>query len=164
MPDLPDITPQTAESPTVTERRMVLRVLDHWRKLGSEDAMPTAAAVDPMKIPDWPCCFLLDVGNHPDDPVFTDVGRMVVDDCGCDIRGLALSQVPRDTLADRATQYWRRVIAKRVPISMGGDFIHQRNCHVLFRSILLPLQGDDERLVALLGAVNCRDVALGSGC
>lgn len=164
MPDLPDIPPQAAAAPSLTERRMVLRVLDHWRKLGNEDEMPMVAAVDPVKIPDWPCCYLLDVGNHPDDPVFTDVGRAVLDDCGSDIRGLALSQVPRDTLADRASQYWRRVIAKRVPISMGGDFIHRRGCRVLYRSIILPLSGDDDRVVALLGAVNCRDLAFGDVC
>jgi hypothetical protein len=162
MPDLPDVTAQTAAAPTITERRLVLRVLDQWRKLGSEDQMPPAGAVDPAKIADWPCCFLLDVANHPDDPVFTDVGAMVAEDCGTDIRGLSLSQAPQDTLAGRATQYWRRVIAKAVPISMGGDFVHQRGCKVLYRSILLPLRGDDAQVVALLGAVNCREVTLDS--
>ena len=70
----------------------------------------------------------------------------------------ALSEVPVDTLLGQATLYWRKVVEKRVPISIGGEFRHRDGRLILYRSIILPLSADERQIDHLLGAANYRAV------
>jgi hypothetical protein len=147
------------EMPRGLERRLVLRLLHHWRDLCGERRFPSFDEVDPAQIPDmWPSCFVLDAHGHRDDPVF----RLVGDDIAKQVRGtlvdLRVSQVPRDTLVDHAVSYLDEVIAKEVPISRGGQFLRTDGVNVLYRSILLPMSDDGDLVSGILGAANCREV------
>ena len=49
-------------------------------------------------------------------------------------------------------------LSKRVPISRSGDFVNAEGITCLYRSILLPLSGDQKSIDYLLGAANYREV------
>lgn len=147
------------EMPKGLERRLVLRLLHHWRDLCGERRFPSFDDVDPGQIPDmWPSCFVLDASAQRDDPVF----RLVGDDIAKQARGalvsLRISTAPKDTLIDHATSYLDEVMAKAVPISRGGQFVRDDGINILYRSILLPMSDDGEAISGILGAANCREV------
>lgn len=150
------------EMPSGMERRLVLQLLSHWRRLCGEQALPSFADVDPAAMPDlWPNCFVLDVAGHRDDPVFRAAGAVYAAFADIDLCNRRLSELPRNTLAEKSTSYVQEVIAKEVPISRGGEFVNAHGTTILFRSIMLPMSDDGKTLSGLLGAANCREASLG---
>ncbi len=138
------------------ERRMVLRVLQHWRDAAAERDMPAHSDLDPEAMADvWNECFILDV-SRPDDPIFGGVGSAFRDLCGEDFSGRALSAVPENTLVGAAASYHNRVLSKKVPLSVGGQVAQNNGQQLLYRSTLLPLSDDGNAINSLLGAANCR--------
>ena len=64
------------EMPPGVERRLVLRLLGHWRALCGDRKLPGYADVDPAAIPDlWPHSFLLEVDGAKGVPVFSGFRR-----------------------------------------------------------------------------------------
>jgi len=147
------------ELPKGMERRLVLRLLSHWRELCGERAFPSFADVNPMKIPDmWPDCFVLDAAGHREDPVFRTIGRNLAEQADVEFVNKRVSDVPNGLLMSVSVSYVDEVLRKRVPISRGGEFFKADGVRVLFRSILLPMSDDGEIVNGLLGAANCREV------
>lgn len=119
--------------------------------------MPRTSDLDGGRIPDlWPSCFLLDVSAG--EPTFGYVGETHRATLGRDPTGTALATLEPDTLLAHAASYHARVLARAIPITIGGQFVDRDGCGILYRSILLPL-GDDGRIAALLGGANGRAVA-----
>ena len=53
------------DAPKGMERRLVLRLLTHWRELVGERDYPSFSELDPASIPDiWSYCFVLDIDGH----------------------------------------------------------------------------------------------------
>lgn len=141
------------------EQRLVYRVLGHWRRLAGHRAMPRLEEFDPWAIPEmWDDCFVIDASD-PSDLAFHSVGASHIAVLGRNPSGQRLSSVGPNTLLAHAVAYAGKVVERRVPISLGGQFIDGGRRMVLYRSILMPLAGD--RGLALLGAANCRAVVLG---
>lgn len=148
------------DMPKGMERRMVLRLLAHWRELCGERNFPSFADLDPSTFPDiWENAFVLDLVGHADDPVFRLAGDSYVAHTGAEIRNMRVSEAPRDTLAEKSVRYYREVIQKGVPISRGGEFTKPDGMIVLYRSVILPMSDDGETISGLLGAANCRELA-----
>jgi hypothetical protein len=148
----------TIERPAGLERRLVFRLLSHWRTLIGEGDFPSFAELDPTAMPDmWPFCFVLDATRHAQDPILR-VAQPGVSGLAGDVIGKALSELPEATLIAQACSYAHEVMRKRVPISRGGDFIRRDGVRVLYRSILLPMSDDGETIAGLLGAANFREV------
>jgi hypothetical protein len=146
------------ETTNPRERRLVLRLLGHWRELTGDRAMPRASDVDGAAIPElWPYCFMLDVRGT--EPVFTFVGSYHVESLGHDPTGQPLSSIPSETLLAQGLSYYPRVLARAIPITLGGQFVNRDGRTVLYRSIIMPLGEGDGRVPALLGGANCREVA-----
>ena len=147
--------------PKGLERRLVLRLLSYWRELGGDRPFPSFADVDPAAIPDmWKCAFVIEVVGHERDPVLRHAGAEIATATPVPLRDLRLSAVPAGTLVGHAVSYVQAVIAKRVPISRGGEFTRQGpngRLRVLYRSILLPMSDDGETVSGILGAANCRE-------
>jgi hypothetical protein len=142
------------------ERRLVLRLLGHWRDLAGDRAMPRVSDVDGAAIPElWPFCFMLDVRGA--EPVFTFVGQFHVDSLGTNPTGQPLSSVPAETLLSQGLSYYPRVLARAIPITLGGQFVNRDGRTILYRSIIMPLGESDGPVPALLGGANCREVAAG---
>ncbi len=147
------------ELPEGIERRLVLRLLAHWRELCGERAFPSFADVDPGRMPDmWSDCFVLDFVGHAENPVFRTVGAELADRIDVDLVDKHVTDAPEKTLVSVAVSYAAEVLRKKVPISRGGEFFKPDGVRVLYRSILLPMSDDGETVSGLLGAANCREV------
>ena len=148
------------EQPSPMERRLVLRLLHYWRGLSDGDAFPAEASIDSAAIADmWLNCAILDVAGKETDPEISYLGTALLDAVGVNVSGQKLSRVPADTLVARGFSYFGQVLAKRVPITYGGDFVDRRGVKILYRSIILPLSADGTNINRLLAAANCREVA-----
>ena len=69
-----------------------------------------------------------------------------------------MSDAPFGSLVDASTALVQEVIAKKVPITRGGEFVAPSGSKVLYRSIIMPFSEDGETVDALLGAANSREV------
>ena len=142
------------------ERRLVVRLLQYWRGLNDQDKIPSESDIDPRAIPDmWPNCVVLDVAGKETDPEITYIGSELAGRAGADLSGRTLSSAPAKTLVSEAMSYYGQVLAKKVPITFGGEFTDSRGVKILYRSIILPLSVDGNGVNRLLGAANCREVA-----
>lgn len=141
------------------ERRLVLRLLGHWRDLCGDRTSPTFEALDPASIPDmWPHCFILEGIGDGAVPVFRVVGEELAAQAGVPLVGAPITAAPSDTLAGRAVSYADEIVRTGIPVSRGGSFVNAAGNSVLYRSIILPMSDDGETMSGLLGAANCREV------
>ncbi|HTI85994.1 MAG TPA: PAS domain-containing protein [Alphaproteobacteria bacterium] len=150
------MTPTTGVSHE--EQRLVLRLMVHWRALAGDRDMPVFADFDPAVVPDiWADSFLVDARTSPG-LVFHALGLHHVDALGRDVSGQRVTTAGHNTLLGRALSYADKVLERRVPISLGGQFVDNEGRMRLYRSILLPLEHDGG--LALLGAANSRIVVV----
>ena len=147
------------EMPPGIERRLVLRLLWHWRTLCNDQKPPAFSDIDPSAIPDlWPHSFLLDTGGREGGPVFRALGDQIDKHPIGSLVGMRLADAPIDALPRMALAYIDEALEKGVPISRGGVFSYPNGTRVLFRSVLLPLVDDENNICGILGAANCREV------
>jgi hypothetical protein len=64
--------------------------------------------------------------------------------------------VPEGTLLEQAVGICDEVLARKVPITRGGEFEHVQGGTVLYRSIILPLSEGQGPIDFLLGAANSK--------
>lgn len=145
------------------ERRLVLRLMAYWDDLRGDRAYPAVGDLDPGTIgDDWDACFVMALKDPVDASVFRHVGasltsRPVPGDGSATLRGC-----PEATLLHHAVRNVPRMLEKGVPVSVGGEAAVD-GAAVLYRSILLPLSDDGERIDHILGAANSRRVTTGDG-
>jgi hypothetical protein len=148
-----------AELPQGMERRLVLRLLTHWRAICGERDYPSFSEIQPENMPDmWANCFVLEVCGHEEDPVFRAVGDEIIRYTSGSLVGTPVSAWAPNTLIGAAVSHTRNVLRKGVPMSHGDEFMKVDGTRVLYRSILLPMSDDGETISGLLGAANCREV------
>ena len=76
VPDGVSRTEITEELPQGMERRLVLRLLSHWRILCDDRDYPSFFEVDPSAIPEmWENCFVLEIFEDGDEPRFRAMGE-----------------------------------------------------------------------------------------
>lgn len=144
----------------LSERRLVLRLLDYWRDARNERHWPAPDDFYPAAIPDlWDYCFVIDLGGASDgaERIFSYIGdyhRRIYD---LDLAGVALTDADQNTLIGRAACYVDDVMSRSVPVTYGGEFVDSRGYGVLYRSIMMPLSRDNQTITAILGAANCRE-------
>ncbi len=155
----PDSGEQVEEDkPQGMERRLVLRLLGHWRSLTDDGGFPSFANFDPAAVPDmWDHAFVLDVAGRFADPLFRITGDAFAAYSPISLTDLPVSQAPRDTVVEKSVKYFQEVLHKQVPITRGGEFLKPGGIRVLYRSIILPMSDDGETVSGLLGAANCRE-------
>lgn len=149
------------EMPQGVERRLVLRLLGHWRILCGDRRFPSFADLDPAEIPDvWRNSFVLELSEDKATPVFRAMGDDLIVKSGMSLIGQPVANAPEGTLPAVAIAYIDEVLAKAVPVSRGGEFVRADGTKVLYRSILLPMSDDGETICGILGAANSRDVVV----
>ncbi len=140
------------------ERRMVHRLLVHWRDAQGDGAFPTLDAVLKRDLGDIaPSIFVLRVADGEGEPVFERVADSFAGEMPSDITGQPVSAVRAGTLLAQAVGGYRMALSKKVPITAGGEFSHVRGGTVFYRSILLPLSEGGDTIEFLLGAANRRE-------
>jgi hypothetical protein len=138
---------------------MVLRLLEFWRTVKGDASYPPASKLDDVAMPElYPFCMVLDVRGNPVDPTVVAAGRTISSYSDAALKGLTISRLERNTLPAQAASYLSEVLRKGVPISRGGSFADKRGVTILYRSIVLPVADDGERVTGLIAAANCRDV------
>jgi hypothetical protein len=141
------------------ERRLVLRILELWEILRGARRFPSVADVEAADFgADWADCFLIAIGATPEQSAFRYVGGgLMVPDWG-EVAGRAVTVCPDNTLLGHASSYMAKVLDKRVPISLGGEF-ETGGTRIMYRSIMLPLSDNDTCVNFLFGAANSRQEA-----
>jgi hypothetical protein len=142
-----------------SERRLVLRLLDYWRRVSEQRRWPSPGDFYPAVIPDlWRFCFLIDLkgDDAKEGRVFSYVGDYHREMYDMDFTGAVVGKT-EDTLIGRSASYVEDVLARAVPVTYGGQFVDRRGYGILYRSILLPLSTDNETISAVLGAANCQE-------
>jgi hypothetical protein len=138
----------------VQERRLVLRVLNHWQELRGARSFAARRELDPAVLgDDRRYCCVLDLDDESD-PVFAYVG-VAFDAAHVPSEVRRVSNCRLGSFLGLATEFFPRVLEKRIPVSIGGEATSDGRS-ILFRAILLPLSSDGTRIDALLGAANCR--------
>ena len=140
------------------ERRLVLRILEHWRAARGARRAPTLDDLALDHAPElWENAFLLAV-REDGGMVFTAVGEVFQSYSPVRLVGVALAELPPDSLVAHFASFAGEVLARVVPITCGGQIPATGEPVVLYRSIVLPVADADGRISALLGAANWREV------
>jgi len=143
------------DQPQGMERRMVHRVLMHWRGAQHLDEIPTLEAVVSRDLGDLEAClYVLDIRDEV--PVFERIGSDLLADGGKALIGEQVSDTPSKTLLGQAIKYYSKVQIKQIPITLGGEFVHENGDTILYRSLIAPLRDGDGEESYLLGAANCK--------
>ena len=145
-----------------SERRLVLRLLDYWRRVTAERRWPRPGDFYPAALPDlWRFCFLIDLTgtDRGGERTFSYIGDFHREMYDLDMIGTAVAKADPNILLSRATSYIDEVLERQVPVTCGGRFVDRRGYGVLYRSILLPLSNDNDTITAILGAANCQETA-----
>ncbi len=162
MKDAPAGTERTEigeELPQGMERRLVLRLLSYWRELRAEGEFPSFADVDPDEMSDmWSHCFAIEIFEDDSEPVFRAMGDELAATTDYSLIDQGVTVAQERTLASVAITFLPEVLRKGVPVSRGDEFFKADGTQVLYRSILLPMSDDGDRISGILGAVNCREV------
>lgn len=162
MKDVPAGTERTEigeELPQGMERRLVLRLLAHWRSLCGEQNFPSFSAVDPTEMSDmWSHCFVIEIFEDDSEPVFRALGDDLAATVDYSLIGQGITAAQECSLPGVAITFLPEVLRKGVPVSRGDEFFKPDGTKVLYRSILLPMSDDGDSISGILGAVNCREL------
>jgi hypothetical protein len=129
------------------ERRLVWRVLRHWKEIANGGRFPRRDEIQPwVEGEDSVNCLLIAVHSPIELSHFVAVGvNLAVALCSTDtLAGVLLSRLPQV------------VSALRGLIIEGGAKL--RDVSILYRSVLLPLSEDGVAIDHVLGAVNYRSL------
>jgi hypothetical protein len=134
------------------ERRLVGRMLRHWKDMVQERGLPRLDEVDPWMLgDDWANCVLIAVEAPIELSHFIAVGE-----------NLAVALCPTDTLAGVLLSHLPPVLSeRRCLIVEGGATL--RGVSILHRSVLLPLSADGVAIDHVLGATNYRPLRADEG-
>ena len=146
-----------AEQPQSMERRMVHRLLRHWRAAQWEDRMPSLEDVYKQRLGDIvPQSFVLRIGA--DEPVFGRIGEAYTDVNAAELKGQPISAAPSDSLLHHAAALSAQVLERKVPMTVGDSYVDRNGRRVLYRSIVLPTSDDGVTISFLLAAANSKIV------
>jgi hypothetical protein len=137
------------------EKRLVLRMLELWRRARKDDPLPHASDITVADVgSDAEHVYMIDVLD-PAGPRFTYVGSALHAAGGPPSPGTLVAECPDETVLTLTARHWREIVERHVPVTRGGVGRHGGSS-VLYRSIMMPLADESGRISTLLGAVNWR--------
>ncbi len=146
-----------AEAKDPIERRLNIRLLGYWQELRGERPFPTIGDFRRDVIADFQQFgFVLEFDSGVIDPVFRYVGSALTRDCGKELVGAKVSDVPRHTLLTQVADHYLQVLANQAPIAFEAEFTNATDQEVMYRSIMLPFSTDGETIDHLAGAINSK--------
>lgn len=136
------------------ERRLVARLLKYWRSLGG--GLGRAAAysdIEHTKIgQEWDWCFVLDCRDDAGDPTLLHVGNGLIADFDDDPTDHTVSEIVSSNLLGKALSQRDTAVRRKLPVVLNGAYGIAHHRMVLYRGIILPLNGDGGEFGYLLGA------------
>lgn len=151
------------DHPSQRAQRTNDRTLHFWRALCGErpypapgDVVSGTAAGEATSL--RPNVFVLYFDGQPLESVFT-FGSEVLDTvCGAHTGGHRLADCLPGPLRDSMLGFVRALAKARKPIAVSSSFTRDEGGEVLYRSIYLPLSGDQQHVEHLLGAFSYKEV------
>jgi hypothetical protein len=129
------------------ERRLVWRVLRHWRGIANRGRVPRRDDIEPWLLgEDGRNCLLVAVQSPIELSHFLLVGV-----------NLAVALCATDTLAGVLLSHVPRVVSTRRALMIEGSAMLRKE-GILYRGILLPLSEDGVVIDQVLGATNYRSL------
>lgn len=104
----------------------------------------------------WRDCFTLMLKTPLPQSTFVYVGEAIAEASGDGGELVTLEQVGEDTLLGRALSDVESVLEGGVPLINNGEFVDSRGQTALFRSILLPMSRDQEKIDHLIGGARSK--------
>lgn len=145
-----------------TEKRLVLRMLDLWRRFHQGDQMPLAKMLTQAEAgADADHVFLIDI-CHIAGPRFTYVGEALQVPGWPNGAEALINDCPQESVLGLTCRHWREIVDREVPVTRGG-IGRNRGEAVLYRSIMVPLIDETGRIAVIMGAANWRSVEEKSG-
>lgn len=146
------------DTPQPAERRLVIRMLEHWNRWRGDRQFPSPSQVTAAELgADWDDSVVMELSNDSGTWVFRHVGaNLKTPDMGDGV-GWPVEECSDSMLVRHATAYFPKVLQKHIPISISGEFKHGI-ATILYRSIVLPLSSNGTEIDGLLGAANSRTV------
>jgi hypothetical protein len=135
----------------LADRRLVGRVLAYWHERCGERRMPRFADIDAEALGhDWRWSIVLDVTRGAEAPEIIYFGRELLRVWKMVSAGPGNAAM----VLDRAQAQLRLAVSTCRPALFDGDMPLGSGSRALFRSVLLPLSDDDERVECIIGAAN----------
>lgn len=138
----------------VMERRLVARLLKYWRKLGG--GLGSAAAYSDIDRADigeeWDWCFVLDCREDANDPTLVYVGDGLIADFDDDPTDHTVSEIDSSKLLGKALSQHGTAVRRKLPVVLSGAYGIAHDRTVLYRGIILPLNGEGGDFGYFLGA------------
>lgn len=146
----------------VSEKRLVLRILELWRAAQQDDQLPLVASLTPADTgADAEHVYVIDVSD-PAGPRLTYVGLALQVASWPSADGVLVAHCPEDTMLALISRHWDEIVGRGVPVTRGGIGQHAGG-PVLYRSIMVPLFDESGRLSVIMGAANWRTVEAQDG-
>jgi hypothetical protein len=160
---LQNVVPLAAAEPAPQrEKRLVLRMLDLWRRFHQGDQMPQASALTAAEAgADADHVYMIDI-CHVAGPRFTYIGQALQVPGWPAASDALITECPQDSVLGLTSRHWREIVDREVPVTRGG-IGRNRGEAVLYRSIMVPLIDESGRIAVIMGAANWRLVEEQSG-
>src|SRR5215471_945891 len=139
------------------ERRLTTRVHTVWKRIAGA-SLPRRSQIDPTEFGvDWANCLMIDLDQVPARSRFAYVGNALRDPTWPTFDRQCVSDCLEGSLLELVTRHIPRVAVTKKPISFAGSAMHD-DAQILYRTVLLPLSENGERIDGLLGAIAYREV------
>jgi hypothetical protein len=141
-----------------TERRANNRALEYWKKLAGARPFPSRHDVSRESAADlWDNLFVVDVSAGPAAYRFVQAGGVLISALGSDPTGETLGSVLPGGMGTRTLFFLQAAVGLKGPVTDDvGTWKRADGTEILYRSILLPLSEDGDKVTALLGAFSFR--------
>lgn len=139
------------------EKRMNERLRRYWDGLREGAAFASITRFNVEAIPEFgPHAFMLDLNNDSEDPLIRYVGRDLTANCGVNVAGRRLSEIPGASLLARVASHYRQIVATRHSSAFANEFVSEASNLTLYRGVMLPFTKDGRKIDYIVGAITSR--------
>lgn len=141
----------------IRDLRLTMRLMGLWWIRRGERRFPTLEDFNPAELSDvWRDCFTLMLKNPLPQSTFVHVGKAIAEASSDSGELETLEQVEENTLLGRATSYVESVLEVGFPVIESGEYMDFRGQTVMFRSILLPVSRNQDKIDYLIGSARSK--------
>ncbi len=153
---------ETGRDAPPRERRKTLQLLGYWERLRGARKFAALADLDLNEIDDiWPYCVLIKVTGERPQLEFEYVGEALREGYEL-LRKAAISGMSQsESVIGKVVSLAYDVLAKRAPSDDSGSFCNQWGDKIKYRSIVVPLSADPQRIDYLLGLAGSVQIKCG---
>lgn len=140
-------------------QRMTERLLNYWRHLSVDGALPKESDINPDDLKDvWDSCFLINVKDNRFR--YDYLGKQLVEAYGDDLSGHEISTTLLYPDSPTLFNAMQEALTLKQPVEDEGEFTNKYGVIVRYRSVVIPLvQAHEETPTYILGGMRWRGYA-----